>query len=611
MSRNTLLAAGDRPIALGSRWRIDGEPMTAVAITGIDQLVVEDGKGERRRVRPGQLRPSGDDEAIAEPRRSGSSISEDDWDRARRIQADIEDVGGGADVPRRAVDALAHKWNVSRATVWRRIHRYRRERSLLAFVDSRPGPLPGAVGLSQELESIIRDVARRWWHQTENATIAEIAPSVQAECSARGIPSPSRATIARRLRCLRKEPDNFSGEARSALRDRVRLVRASYEVARALSVVQIDHTIADVLLVDPATRQPIGRPTLTVAIDVATRCVLGICLSLEAPSSLLVALCVEHAVFPKDAWLGALGTTVDWPMYGRMSALHTDNGKEFHGSAFHRGCDLNRIDVIYRPPATPRFGGHVERLIGTLMRKVRLLPGNSYSDILRRRPRRAEARAQLTMGDLRWYLAEEIARYHHTSHRTLGIPPRSAWERAWTRERGIELPPLPGDRTKFLLDFLPVARRVIGREGIELFGLKYSHRSLAPEVDSGRPRVVRFDPRDLSRVYLERSNGGYLTVSLRDPRCPTMSLWEWRAIRKHQHAAALRGDGERIRQVLSCPETATTRATTPLRRQRLAARRVDWQELQAIQALPPPKLSVLPTMTSDPGSDDLAWEVLE
>ena len=176
-------------------------------------------------------------------------------------------------------------------------------------------------------------------------------------------------------------------------------VKSSYDVERKRSTSSRSfHTVADVFLVDPASRQPIGRPTLTVAIDVATRSVLGICLSLEAPSSLLVALCLEHAVFPKEVWLGTMGATVEWPMYGRMRALHSDNGKEFHSSAFRRGCDLNRIEVIYRPPATPRFGGHVERLIGTLMRRVRLLPGTSYSDLLGRRPRRAELQsAALTL----------------------------------------------------------------------------------------------------------------------------------------------------------------------------------------------------------------------
>ena len=54
----------------------------------------------------------------------------------------------------------------------------------------------------------------------------------------------------------------------------------------------------------------------------------------------------------------------------------------------------------------------MERLIGTLMRHVRLLPGSSYSDLLRATPRHAEARATLTLSELGGFLIEDIDRYH-------------------------------------------------------------------------------------------------------------------------------------------------------------------------------------------------------
>jgi transposase InsO family protein len=45
-------------------------------------------------------------------------------------------------------------------------------------------------------------------------------------------------------------------------------------------VVQIDHTSVDVIVVDERDRLPLGRPCLTLAIDVATRVVLGFSVSL-------------------------------------------------------------------------------------------------------------------------------------------------------------------------------------------------------------------------------------------------------------------------------------------------------------------------------------------
>jgi putative transposase len=49
-----------------------------------------------------------------------------------------------------------------------------------------------------------------------------------------------------------------------------------------LERVQIDHTLVDVIMVDEGDRLPIGRPWLTLAIDVASRAVLGFLVSLEA-----------------------------------------------------------------------------------------------------------------------------------------------------------------------------------------------------------------------------------------------------------------------------------------------------------------------------------------
>jgi putative transposase len=57
-----------------------------------------------------------------------------------------------------------------------------------------------------------------------------------------------------------------------------------------LETVQIDHAQADVFVVDEVHRRPIGRPWLSVAIDVATRCVVAIYLSMERPNAATVAL---------------------------------------------------------------------------------------------------------------------------------------------------------------------------------------------------------------------------------------------------------------------------------------------------------------------------------
>jgi len=530
--------------------------------------------------------------------------SDAEWEGALQRSRDLKAFRDRDTTPVE-IARLAKEWGVARSTVFRSLNKFREGGDLAALLRRRPGLQPGSSTLAPEIEFIIHDIAKRLWAISENATVEDILGEVSRECRARQFPPPSRATVGRRLKRLRADPNSFRGEARQVLKEKRRLVKSNYSISEPLAVVQIDHTLADVLLVEPYSRTLIGRPTLTLAIDVATRCVMGFCVSLEAPSSLLVALCLETAVFPKD-WVQLQHAGVNWPMYGLMKSIHTDNGREFHARAFRRGCDLNGISTIYRPPATPRFGGHIERLIGTFMRRTRLLPGNTYSDMLGRRPKHAEAQATLTLGDYKSFLVEEVDRYHTRVHRTLGTSPRSAWERAWKRSRGVESPKMPTSKQRFLMDFLPIRSRVVTREGIEIEGLRFSHESLQDEVNPSVQRVIRIDPRDVSRVYLECTDGPYLTIPIRTGlNMPGMSWWEWKAIRQQRSAKESRGD-----ELHHLVETGAV-GKSQLRNERQRARREEWQALQAIQALPAPKTSLHPLVRSDEDSPLPQWEILD
>lgn len=547
--------------------------------------------------------------AVAAPRDPTLHVDLDSdiWKEARDRASDLRQVVGEDATEGARVAEIAKRWGVSRATVWRKIRSFREDAGVRGLLSQRRGPPKGTTKLPARVEELIAEVARRWWREcSENATIAEILPSILEECRARELPVPSRATVGRRLAALRRDPSNFSGSARRVLGARRRLIRGHYQIREPLSVVQMDHTVADVFVVDRETRESIGRPTLTVAIDVASRCVLGYCISLEAPSALLVALCLEHAVFPKEGWLRDLGLKLEWPMYGRPRALHSDNGREFHSAAFRRGCDLNAIDIIHRPPATPRFGGHIERLIGTLMRRVRLLPGSSYSDLLGQHASRAEQQARLTLADLQAFLATDIATYHSRTHRALGRSPRSAWEAAWQRREGSARIPVPCDRERFRCEFLPLQRRVVGREGIELFGLEYSSLELAAEVALGVSRVVRFDPRDLSRIYLERPDQTPLTVPLRDPPLVPLSWWEWRSTRR----AMRRGEPCTPGMAPAIPPTVTP-ALSARRQRRFKARQELWREVQRSVPIAAAPLPLQPSLASPEADGRLAWEMLE
>ncbi|WP_084534256.1 hypothetical protein [Paraburkholderia dilworthii] len=78
-----------------------------------------------------------------------------------------------------------------------------------------------------------------------------------------------------------------------------------------LEIVQVDHTQADVLLVSEYDRRVIGRPWLTIALDVATRCVLSFYVSMDRPGAATVGLLLTRAALCKEPWLAKIEADAD------------------------------------------------------------------------------------------------------------------------------------------------------------------------------------------------------------------------------------------------------------------------------------------------------------
>jgi putative transposase len=94
------------------------------------------------------------------------------------------------------------------------------------------------------------------------------------------------------------------------------------------------------------------------------------------PSVTSIGMCLTQACLPKEPWLLARGLNhLQWPLCGLMDVLRADNGRDFRGEPLRRGCREHGIQLDFRPIAIPHFGGHIERLIGTMMGRIHLLPG--------------------------------------------------------------------------------------------------------------------------------------------------------------------------------------------------------------------------------------------
>ena len=297
------------------------------------------------------------------------------------------------------------------------------------------------------------------------------------------------------------------------------------------------------LLVDSFERKPIDRPWVTLAIDIATRMVTGYHVSFETPSRLSVALCLTRAVASKAALLADLDCIASWPAQGRPHSIHVDNGCDFRSRAFQSACAEWGIALVYRPPGRPHFGGHVERLIGTMMGAVHLLPGTTQSSVSTKGSYDAEGMAAMTLGEFDRWFALEICRYNNSIHSSLGCTPVAKWEALADGMVGD----IPFDMEAFRVSFLPSEQRQVRRDGIHLFDLRYWSDALAGYVArKDRKVVVRYDPRDLSVIWVELDGGRCVEARYRNLEIPSVSLWEYREAMQKARAMGKVGTNELV-----------------------------------------------------------------
>ena len=334
-----------------------------------------------------------------------TDIDPRDWATAQRraeILSTLPERPSGEQIR----DAMA-VLGVGRTTLFRWLKRFREGARTSALAPRRRGPHTGMRPLAPDVLAIVEKHFRDFYATRRSPTLTRFwprsPPTVGAkDCRFRpfagcvaGLIATTRLTAptARRRREIRA---GFSGDAGNAGGGRAAGDRADGP-----------HRV-DVTVVDPVTRLPIGRPTLTLAIDVNTRMAMGFHLSLDPPSLTAVALCLTHAVMDK---------TSGWPLAGlRPNGRRREYPTPFTSTtapnsmplAFERACAEHGIDLVYRPPGTPRFGGHIERLIGTMMGAVHLIPGSHFSNIRERGDLDPERQAVMTLRELETYFALEI-----------------------------------------------------------------------------------------------------------------------------------------------------------------------------------------------------------
>jgi putative transposase len=465
-------------------------------------------------------------------------IPEPAWQEAVRRDAIIRSLAQCERPGRAAVVLAANQLGLSVSQIYRLLGAFRAKPVTQTLVVAARGRKKGSRLLPPTVETAIeRGIATI--HKTrEKPQLRRLHREVRHDCLAAGLKPPSLKAVSARVSAHSLKEMVTAREGADVARDRFSPAVGGLKTMAPLHLVQIDHTLVDIQLADEHLRAVLGRPWLTLVLDVHTRSVLGLYVSLDPPSSVSVALAVAQAVLPKQPWLAARDIALTWPMHGCVGIIHLDNAAEFHTKALARGCQQHGFRLEYRVPATPHHGGHIERLMGTLMQRVHALPGTTFSNVAQRGDYPSEQRAVLTLHEFERVLALEVlGPYHNDVHTALQRTPAAAWA-AWIAAGGQ--PVIPADPAAFLRDFLPFKERVVGRQGLRLFGIHYYDGGLASLIGTGTKLRVKYDPRDLSAVFAEMPGGGYLRVPYADLARPAITLWE------HGHAVrTLRAEGRK------------------------------------------------------------------
>ncbi len=531
-------------IERGRDVRAHGRRYVITHVLDLDAVMAQDmDTGRIERLPIADLRPyeQADEKPAAAPELS--AVDERDWDTARRRLKLIEPFLNRSRNPSAEIYAAAEQFGIEGSTLYRWMRHYRATGTLTSLLPNRSKGGQGKPRLPAQTEEIVKHVIEHFYLTKQQPSLEATYTEVVRLCREAKAHVPHRNTVRARVNQLTLKQRLSRRAHRKQANDLMEPRPGEYDAGvKPLSMVQIDHTELNIMLVDEQYRQSIGRPWLTIALDVYSRMVLGFVVSLDSPGSSSTGLCLTHAILPKEAWLAKRNIANPWPCWGFPGALHLDNAKEFRGEMVRRACEQYGIALNFRPLERPRYGGHIERLMGTLSTILRPLDGATFSSPAERGEYDSEGRATMTITEFECWFAEYITGvYHQQYHSGIRSSPIQRWRDAILGNKDhapLGVPARPDDEDRIRLDFMPLVERTIQPYGIEVDHVFYYSDVLReylarPPRNGPRKFIFRRDPRDVSVIYFWHPDlRQYAEVPYRNPGNPPISLWELRALIK-------------------------------------------------------------------------------
>ena len=447
-------------------------------------------------------------------------VSPKELKRAHQIAKDIEQIKLSNE---RVVDVtakVARKYNTTPRTIarWKKNYLEHGIDGLIRNFDKRGGK--GKKRLSVDDDALIQCGIEEYYLTNTPKSMDETIRLIRSHFAAKGLKVPGVCTIRSRIKSLSENTVLKAQKGGNTASDTLFVSQSEHTASRPLEKVQIDHSPLDIIILSKEGREVIGKPQITVIQDVHTRLILGIYIGLEHPSFQSVSYALQEAVFTKEDLLTKYNLkSSDWPSFGLMEMLHSDNAIEFDGHQMDHFCNINLIEKQFRPIGKKEFGGLIENGIKAVMDYVHTLPGTTFSNPRERGAYDSEKNAQVDLFQLRELLYRWVIKSFNQRQRDSlnGCSPLELWNQAL--ENGWH-PRMPRNRNTFLFSLLPFFERQITRHGISILGLKYSAPCLRHWRALEKPRErkkykVFYDPLDMRWVYfVHPDNSGTTKIPL-------------------------------------------------------------------------------------------------
>ena len=345
------------------------------------------------------------------------------------------------------------------------------------------------------------------------------------------LPVPSQNSLYRYIETLDPYEVAVAREGKRRADDKWRANQQGPRPTRPLQLAQADHTRADMMVVDTKMRIPLGRPWITIIMDVYTKLILGMYIGFTRPSSASINYCLRHAIRSKT-YVQKVYPEIEntWDAYGIPEMLTVDNAKEFYGRDFKNACFQLKIVPHYAPRRTPRYKGGMERLFGRINTELlHELPGTTFSNVFEKGDYDPKKHAVISLDDFielaHTYI---IDIYHQQIHKGIMDIPAKRWRES-TKEWQPNIPARKAD-----LDVLlgHTFERSIDSNGIEFETLIYNSHELGllrRRLKPGTPAVIKLDIEDVSHIHVyDEMNDRLLPV-------PALDQEYTQGLTLHQH----------------------------------------------------------------------------